>query len=131
MAPIATADLDEQYYPVPFPKDVPTANLKKISLQKLLDGDEKEGKDLFTVLSNEGFFYLDLTPHELGRKFLDESNQLHHIAADVFNNVPMKEKLAFPPGDPTKDHLHTGLVRPICVTNGTILIILIATSVKV
>lgn len=107
MAPIATADLD-QFYPVPFPKDVPTVNLKKISLQKLLEGDANEGQELFKVLSNEGFFYLNLTPHELGRQFLDESNQLHHIAADVFNNVPMIDKLAFPPGDPTKDHLHTG-----------------------
>jgi hypothetical protein len=107
MASIATADL-EQFYPVPFPKDVPTVNLKKISLQKLLEGDEEEGQGLFNVLSNEGFFYLDLTTHELGRKFLDDSNLLHNIAADVFNNVPMKDKLAFPPGDPTKDHLHTG-----------------------
>lgn len=107
MAPIATADLD-QFYPVPFPKDVPTVNLQKISLQKLLDGDEQQCRELFKVLSNEGFFYLDLTTDELGRQFLDESNQLHRLAADVFNNVPMKDKLAFPPGDPTKDHLHTG-----------------------
>jgi hypothetical protein len=109
MAPIATADLDlDTFYPVPFPKDVPVVHLKKISLQKLLDGDEKEGQELFEVLSNEGFFYLDLTVHDLGRQFLEDANQLHHIAADVFNNVPMKDKLAFPPGDPTKDHLHTG-----------------------
>ncbi|KAF2648722.1 Clavaminate synthase-like protein, partial [Lophiostoma macrostomum CBS 122681] len=80
----------------PFPKDVPTVTLKKISLQNLLKNDEKESGELFNVLTNEGFFYLNLTSHELGRQFLDESNQLHHIAADVFNNVPMKDKA--PPG---------------------------------
>lgn len=107
MAPIATVDLD-QVNMVPFPEDVPIVKLKKISLKKLLEGDKEEGHELFQVLSNEGFFYLDLTTHPLGHKFLDESNQLYRIAVEVFNNVPMKEKLAFPPGDPTQDHLHTG-----------------------
>lgn len=107
MAPIATADLHE-YYPSPFPKDVPTINLEKLSAQKLLDGDEETAQTLFRVCCNEGFFYLDLTTAARGQQFLEEANRLHHVAKDVFNDVPMDQKLAFKTGNPLTDHLDTG-----------------------
>lgn len=107
MAPIATADLEE-YYPVPFPKDAPTIPLEKISVKKLLDGDEDTAQAVFRVCSHEGFFYLDLTTDPRGQKFLDESNQLHHVAKQVFNNVSIEDKLAYKPGDPMKEHLDWG-----------------------
>ena len=107
MAPIATADLDE-YYPAPFPKEVPTIPLAKISVEKLLNGDEQAAQTLFHVCCNEGFFYLDLTTAPQGQQFLDESNQLHKVAREVFEKVSMEEKLAYKPGDPFKEHLDYG-----------------------
>lgn len=45
---------------IPFPDDVPTAPLLRISLQKLLKNDPSEALKLFRACTNEGFFYLDL-----------------------------------------------------------------------
>ena len=107
MAPMGTADLEE-YYPAPFPKEVPTIQLAKLSVEELLNRDEQAAQTLFRVCCNEGFFYLNLTTHPKGQQFLDESNQLHQVAKDVFNKVPMEEKLAYKSGDPYKEHLDYG-----------------------
>lgn len=107
MAPIATADLEE-YYPRPFPKEVPTIQLEKLSIAKLLNGDEQAAQTLFRVCCNEGFFYLDLTTDPQGQEFLDESNKLHQVAKNIFNNVSMEKKLDYKTGDPFKEHLDYG-----------------------
>lgn len=44
----------------PFPDDVPTAPLLRISLAKLLDGDKTEEERLFQAACELGFFYIDL-----------------------------------------------------------------------
>lgn len=97
----------EDYYPVPFPKDAPTIPLAKISVAKLLNGDEAEAEKLFSVCCAEGFFYLDLTTEPRGKEFMREANQLHHVAKDVFENVSFEERSAFKASD-TTGHLDTG-----------------------
>jgi isopenicillin N synthase-like dioxygenase len=44
----------------PFPDDVPTAPLLRLSLKKLVDGDEEEQQSLWQACCGAGFFYLDL-----------------------------------------------------------------------
>ena len=44
----------------PFPEDVPTAPLLRISLSKLVQGDQKEIDKLWEACCELGFFYLDL-----------------------------------------------------------------------
>lgn len=44
----------------PFPDDVPTAPLLRLSLKKLLDRDPKEEENLWRACCDVGFFYLDL-----------------------------------------------------------------------
>lgn len=49
-------------YPLlpPFPSNVPTAPLLRLSLQKLVQEDEEEAERLWRVCEGVGFFYLDL-----------------------------------------------------------------------
>lgn len=44
----------------PFPSDVPTAPLLRLSLQKLIDNDTSELNRLWEACCKVGFFYLDL-----------------------------------------------------------------------
>lgn len=44
----------------PFPADVPTAPLLRLSLQKLIDKDALESTRLWKACTELGFFYLDL-----------------------------------------------------------------------
>lgn len=44
----------------PFPDDVPTAPLLRLSLSKLAQGDEEEKERLWRASCDVGFFYLDL-----------------------------------------------------------------------
>lgn len=44
----------------PFPDDVPTAPLLRLSLQKLVSGDAQESARLWKACTELGFFYLDL-----------------------------------------------------------------------
>lgn len=52
-------DLDFSDLP-PFPTDVPTAPLLRLSLQKLLNNDTHEIRRLYDTCCDVGFFYLDL-----------------------------------------------------------------------
>lgn len=106
MAP-SWIDTYDEYYTSSFPKDAPTIQLSKISVIKLLEGDEIEAENLFRVCSNEGFFYLDLTTEPRGKKFLSEAQELHDVAKKMFQ-ISMDEKLAFKVPDPTIGHLDTG-----------------------
>ncbi|KAI9656278.1 MAG: hypothetical protein M1821_004941 [Bathelium mastoideum] len=103
MAPIAAADLEE-YYRAPFPDEVPTIQLAKLDIEQLIEGGKEAMQTLFRVCCNGGFFQLDLTAHEQGRQFLKESEELHQVAKDVFNDVSMEEKFAYQPGDALKEH---------------------------
>ena len=64
----------------PFPKDISTAPLLRLKLQKLLDNDPTETERLWQACTNEGFFYLDLR-HPKG-ELMSESP---HVNGSVLN----------------------------------------------
>jgi hypothetical protein len=89
--------LDPEYYPAPFPSEgLQTFELQRISLAKLLDGDYEEGKRVFNICSNEGFFYLDLTTHPKGIELLEYAHRMHHMGRDAMTNTSLSEKREFP-----------------------------------
>ena len=57
----------KDFYAAPSPEDAPTIELQKISLGKLLNGDEAEAKHVVEICTSTGFFYLDMLDHATGR----------------------------------------------------------------
>lgn len=107
MAPAATTELNDRY-PAPFPNDVQTIELQKITIKQLLDfGGDGTSQRLFDILSAEGFFYLDLNSPGQGQEFLEAANELHDAAKHVFNDISVEEKETYL-GDPFKGELDKG-----------------------
>ncbi|USW52805.1 Putative oxoglutarate/iron-dependent dioxygenase, non-hem dioxygenase domain-containing protein [Septoria linicola] len=92
----------------PFPDDVPTAPLLRISLKKLLDGEPAEEERLWRACCDLGFFYLDCrtdnainpTPSSDGDQEMDGNNllsstdSLFSLAQKVFD-LPVEEKVKY------------------------------------
>lgn len=84
----------------PFPSDVPTVPLLRLSLRKLLRSDRDETARLWDACTTLGFFYLDLrdatgdvnteAPVNGGR-FLEDADKLFDVA-DEFYALPVEEK---------------------------------------
>lgn len=89
-------DYGEEFYPKPFPEDLPTIELQSISLARLLNDDAEEARRLFHICTHEGFCYLDLTTHPKGIKLLDDAHQVHKAGVEAFK-TPMAEKYTFKP----------------------------------
>lgn len=73
----------------PFPTDVPTAPLLKLSLSKLQAHDPEEIARLTQACEDLGFFYLDL--RGTGDRVLEEASQLFDIAENLYD-LPLEEK---------------------------------------
>ena len=80
-------------YP-PFPSNIKTAPLVSISLDKLQSGDRDESKAFFEASKNLGFFYLKLGDSDLGRKLVDEAEQLNELQKE-FYQLPYAEREEF------------------------------------
>ena len=100
-------DLSSKFYPEPFPDGLPVINLARISLAKLLDGDEQEAALLFEVCKDKGFCYLDLTSHEKGLKLAKQAEKVHQAAKEFFG-APVTEKRKFKTRPPETGLLDTG-----------------------
>ncbi|KAL8736135.1 MAG: hypothetical protein Q9181_002525 [Wetmoreana brouardii] len=85
----------DDLYPVPFPNDMPIADLEKISLYKLLNDDEDEAQRLFKVCKETGFFYLDMMDHPKGKQMWEDACTACRAGQDVLPRVPMQEKKLF------------------------------------
>ena len=85
------------FYPAPFPEDVPTIPLERISLCKLLDGDKAEAERVFNICTTTGFFYLDMLDHATGRQTWRSACNIHRLGQERFTDTPMKEKLQYKP----------------------------------
>lgn len=71
----------------PFPTDIPTAPLLRLSLSEL--GKSKaESASLFTASKDLGFFYLDLRGDQLGDTLLEESGRLFEVSKSLFDEGP-------------------------------------------
>lgn len=91
MAPTAlTADTVTDSFPdiPPFPNDVPTAPLLRLSYARLQSSDPEIAKaelDAFFSASKDlGFFYLDMRGHRLGEELLAESEKLFGVGKQLF-----------------------------------------------
>ncbi|PYH40873.1 2-oxoglutarate-dependent dioxygenase [Aspergillus saccharolyticus JOP 1030-1] len=85
-----------EFYPVPFPDGLPTIELQRLSLARLMNDDVDQARRLFEICTREGFFYLDLTDHPKGLKLLHGAHSVHRVGQEVFK-VPMAEKYKFEP----------------------------------
>ena len=84
-------------YP-PFPADVPTIQLDRLSLSKLKAGERTESARLFGACKS-GFFLLDLQDHVDGQRLIETVEPVFGLAEDVFNlDLSEKKQYAFQPG---------------------------------
>ncbi|KAF7196235.1 2-oxoglutarate-dependent dioxygenase gloE [Pseudocercospora fuligena] len=79
----------------PFPSNVPTVPLLRISLSKLLSNDVAEEEKLWRACCDLGFFYLDCRGGNSstisGDDLLSSANELFDLAEGVFD-LPIEEK---------------------------------------
>lgn len=75
----------------PFPDDVPTAPLLRLSLSKLLAGDKAELERLYEASVDIGFFYLDLHDCEHGKLLLEDADGLFQVGERLFE-LSLEEK---------------------------------------
>lgn len=93
MAPLLPTE-----YP-PFPNDVPTAQLSKVSLRKLLSAGETESEVLWKSCMTSGFFLLDLTATPHGEDILQDVAQAFQMAEALFElELEEKTKYSMKPG---------------------------------
>ena len=69
------------------------ADLKAISLVKLLAGDSESAKDLVQACKDNGFFYLDFRGPSTSRS-LEQVDELISVGNAVFS-LPLEEKEAY------------------------------------
>lgn len=87
----------QEFYPAPFPEDVPTIPLERISLCKLLNGDKVEAERVFNICTSTGFFYLDMLDHATGRQTWRSACSIRRLGQERLSNTPMEEKLQYKP----------------------------------
>lgn len=75
----------------PFPDDVSTAPLLRLSSGKLLAGDPAEHERLFQASTDIGFFYLDLSDSEQGLSLLKDADDLFKVGETLFE-LSLEEK---------------------------------------
>lgn len=75
----------------PFPDDVPTAPLLRLSLKALLAGNETEIERLSKACEDIGFFYLDMRDAGTLTQILEDADKLFEIGAGLFE-LPLEEK---------------------------------------
>lgn len=84
----------------PFPNDVPTAPLLRLSLDLLLSHDPQELQRFFSSCEDLGFFYLDLTTCSEGKGLLEDADKLFQVGEDLFD-LSLEEKKTY---DFSKSH---------------------------
>lgn len=83
-------------FPAPFPDNVPTIELPKISLNKLLNEDPGELEKIFKICTRTGFFYLNMMDHPKGKKMYEDACLCCRIGMETLPNLPMEEKNKYP-----------------------------------
>jgi hypothetical protein len=71
----------------PFPEDVPTAPLLRISLNRLTQGDSGEIDKLWQACRELGFFYLDLRGASTNPKSIPKPSSVNDSTQKVFEEV--------------------------------------------
>ncbi|KAJ2981625.1 hypothetical protein NQ176_g1907 [Zarea fungicola] len=78
----------------PFPGDVPTVPIARISYAKLASLDANEMANTLKAVQTDGFFYLDLADHATGQTLLKEAVNVLEVSQDAFN-LSEEEKMKF------------------------------------
>lgn len=78
----------------PFPDDVPTAPLLRLSLSKLQSNDADEIARLTRACEDLGFFYLDLRGSDTGDSILNDADQLFKVGEELYD-LPLEEKRTY------------------------------------
>lgn len=82
----------------PFPEDVVSADLPRLSLTKLLQNDALESEQLFRACRETGFFLLDLTGSGAGENMLDDAEKVFDLSRTIFGLESEElEKFPFKP----------------------------------
>ncbi|RMD43765.1 hypothetical protein DV735_g1332, partial [Chaetothyriales sp. CBS 134920] len=89
-APSSVAALGFSSLP-PFPDDVPTAPLLRLSLKALLAHDQDETARFAAACEELGFFYLDLSDCAEGQRLLSDADKLFGVGKELFE-LPVEEK---------------------------------------
>ena len=86
-----------------FPEDVPIAAISRISLSKLVSGNESEAKALLDACRNVGFFLLDLAGDLNGEKMIREVDAMFKVVQNTMH-LSLEEKMKYHV-DPPRDSL--------------------------
>jgi len=84
-----------EFAPIPFPDGLPCIELPRISLAKLLEGDEAEARQIFDICVSTGFFYLDLTDHPRGQALWKEGCEACRVGMKVLPSLSVEEKVKY------------------------------------
>ncbi|KAF5683564.1 gibberellin 2-beta-dioxygenase 8 [Fusarium denticulatum] len=76
----------------PFPDDVPTVPIARISYSKLKRSDENEMIKVLKASQSDGFFYLDLTDDPAGQSLLNDTEDVLTTAKRALN-IPIDQKM--------------------------------------
>lgn len=88
----------------PFPDDIPTMPLDRLSLAKLIAHDSEEYHKFCRACEDVGFFYLDLRGQEQGDSILSQADILFKISEQLFA-LDFKEKSRY---DHSKERSYYG-----------------------
>lgn len=108
----------------PFPDDVATAPLLRISLKKLLNQDQEEINKVWTASRELGFFYLDLIDASSNDKTVDgpallkDINALFSLGEDLFA-LPTAEKQQYDFADQGSYFGYKGIGAGVVDAKGT------------
>ena len=80
--------------PPPFPNDVSTAQLPRLSYAKLLSMTESETDLLFSILKVTGLFLLDLRDTSEGAELLNDVADIFNVSEKLFG-LEDEEKLKY------------------------------------
>ena len=69
----------------PFPSNVPTAEVPKISLSKLSSGDAAYASDLFRTCCTTGFFLLEMGGDKTGDNMIKQIEAMFNISNSTFD----------------------------------------------
>ena len=78
----------------PFPSDIETVPIGRVSYDKLVAQDAEEARKILEATQTDGFFYLDLTTSPEGQQLLDESVELREVSKSFFQR-PLEEKMQY------------------------------------
>lgn len=88
----------------PFPSDIPTYALPRLSLSALISNDEAQSREMFASFQNHGFALLDCNDCPEGQDLLDEAVKMFEVTEEVTKGLKEEEKMKFEVDPPRNFH---------------------------